>query len=370
MKRLFRSLGARCDELKGSTPVALCGVTLLLLAGGKGFASEPFDGSVRPDRLSSWRPSERSPAEQVAVGLPAIRARNSFASGADLERLLDRYGSEEKELEEELGQVEPARELLERRMVARGRAYYRKLRDGLLPSGAGFDSLVNHAAAVEKLRRSIERDLAAHASLDTRSRALGERLERIRAERAPLEVQRAAMENARVALAQVEERKAAFERAFDATSADYAAVYGADLGPSGPTAPASKDGRRPFETLRGKLAMPLAGRMEVRRVTHPSSGGPGLELVAATPGAAVRAVGAGRVAFVDQYDALGLTVIIDHGQRYFSVYGNLAEARVRAGDTIPAGGRIGRVREDRSAMLYFELRHGTAPVDARPWLGI
>ncbi len=71
-------------------------------------------------------------------------------------------------------------------------------------------------------------------------------------------------------------------------------------------------------------------------------GGPGVEL-AAPSGTVVRSVAAGRVAFADRQDEYGLTVILDHGDRYFSLYGDLGSVDVHVGDTVAAGARIGTV---------------------------
>src|SRR5207244_37728 len=110
---------------------------------------------------------------------------------------------------------------------------------------------------------------------------------------------------ARMALQESDERRAAFARAFETSARpDAMAIYGADTGPM------EVDAKAGFRALKGRLPFPIAGRAEVKKVSRP--GGPGVELSAA-PGAAVRAVAAGRVAFADRYDEYGLTVILDHG---------------------------------------------------------
>jgi septal ring factor EnvC (AmiA/AmiB activator) len=83
-------------------------------------------------------------------------------------------------------------------------------------------------------------------------------------------------------------------------------------------------------------------------------------------------VAAGRVAFADRYDDYGLTVILDHGDHYYSLYANLRSTEVRAGDGLPSGGRIGMVGGDgtHGTALYFELRHKASTLDPSPWLGI
>src|SRR5581483_2366807 len=113
------------------------------------------------------------------------------------------------------------------------------------------------------------------------------------------------------------------------------------------------------------------GRAEVRRVRRASAGGPGLELVAPL-GTPVRSVAAGRVAFADRYDEYGMTVILDHGDHYYSVYGSLDGVDVKLGDQVASGGRVGTVGsvEPKGPLLYMEIRHKGETIDPSPWLGL
>jgi septal ring factor EnvC (AmiA/AmiB activator) len=87
---------------------------------------------------------------------------------------------------------------------------------------------------------------------------------------------------------------------------------------------------------------------------------------------AVRAVYPGRVVFVGQYLHYGKTVLLGHGDNYFSLYGRLSRSEVKLGDSVPDRGRLGWVTRHRGQRpsLYFELRKGTAPIDASSWLGL
>lgn len=306
--------------------------------------------------------------DPAAAGQPAApqRARASRAlEENDLDRLLAKLDGEEKALRTELDAIGPTLEITHRRLLARGRAYYRYVRAGLLPVGGGFDALVDHAARVERTRLALERDVAQEAELNRRSTELAARITRLGVERAPLEVQREAMNRARSALAQEDERRAAFSRAFETSvKPDYLAIYGADLGPADP------DRRAGFRSLEGRLPFPIAGRAEVRKVVRRGAGGPGLELAAAL-GAPVRGVAAGRVAFADTYADYGVTVILDHGERYYSVYANLGAADVRAGDQVAAGARVGTVGAGPEGVkLYFELRRGADVIEPGAWFGL
>ncbi len=292
-------------------------------------------------------------------------AAPASAIGGDFERLLARLDAEEKTLrtEQAAGTAELA--LVKQRIVLRGRAYYKLVRAGLLPAGGGFDALVDHAARVERTRLALERDLAVDKRLTDRAAEIEARLTRLRAEREPLEVQREAMLRARAALTQADERRAAFARAFETSERPgHVAIYGADLGP------ADVDARAGFRALKGRLLLPVTGRAEVRRAARP--GGVQAVELSAPLGTPVRSVAAGRVAFADRYDDYGLTVLLDHGDHYYTLYSSLAAADVRVGETVPAGGRIGTVGSAAggSPALVFEVRKNAETLDAATWLGL
>jgi septal ring factor EnvC (AmiA/AmiB activator) len=303
--------------------------------------------------------------------LPAAHAQQGLvnagaaagSSSAEIERMLAKVEADERALAAELEESRPRLEMTRRRVIVRGRAYYRLVRAGLLPAGGGFDALVDHAAHVERTRRALDRDVATVATLEKRLGELENKLARLRAEKGPLEVQREALRRARAALAEAEERRAAFARAFESSVRPSAvAVYGTDYGPT-------PDASAGFRSLRGRLPFPIAGRAEVNRVNRGS--GPGVEMLAPS-GTAVRSVAAGRVSFADRYDDYGLTVILDHGDHYYSVYASLAGADVHVGDTITAGARVGTVGsvDGTPPKLYFELRHNATTIDPAPWLGL
>jgi septal ring factor EnvC (AmiA/AmiB activator) len=297
----------------------------------------------------------------AAQGVPA--GASASAQQTEVDRLLARADAEERALTAELDEARPRLDLTRRRILARGRAYYRLVRAGLLPAGGGFDALVDHAARVERTRRALERDVAAEGTLAKRIGELETKLARIREGRAPLAVQREALQRARLALQETDERRAAFARAFETSvRPDAVAIYGADMGPL-------PDAHLGFRSLKGRLPFPIAGRAEVNRVNR--GAGPAVELVAPS-GTVVRSVAPGRVAFADRQDGYGLIVIVDHGDHYFSLYGSLAGADVHAGDAMPSGARIGTVGsiEGGPPRLYFELRHNASTLDPGPWLGL
>lgn len=91
----------------------------------------------------------------------------------------------------------------------------------------------------------------------------------------------------------------------------------------------------------------------------------------ARQGEAVRAVAHGAVRFAGWFRGYGKMVILDHGDRYFSVSGHLDEIRVAVGDDVAAGDVIGSAGDTGSltgALLYFELRRGADALDPGEWL--
>lgn len=291
---------------------------------------------------------------------PPLRVGSAVSN---FERMILRIEDEQRALEKELFSIDPNLETVRKRMLARGRAYYRQVHAGLLPVGEGFDALVDHAAKVERMRRALERDIALEADLMKRKTSIRTRLERLAAERAPLDVQREAMIRAKRALDAEEERRSAFARAFEtSTRPDYVAIYGADSGPR------DSDPKLDFVKQKGRLHFPVAGRAEARKSNR--HGVNGLEFVTQLS-AAVRSVAAGHIVFADRYDAYGLTVIVDHGDRYYSVYANLGGTDGRVGDLVAPGARIGTSgTSGKDDAVYFEIRRGSNPEDPGPWLGM
>jgi septal ring factor EnvC (AmiA/AmiB activator) len=126
-----------------------------------------------------------------------------------------------------------------------------------------------------------------------------------------------------------------------------------------------------FARLRGKLTWPVGGRL-IASFGDSRAGAirwDGL-LIAADRGRAVKAVHDGRVIYADWHPGMGLLIILDHGNGYWSLYGHNEElfkqtgSSVSAGDTISSAGDSGGRSE---SALYFQIRRSGKPVDPRPW---
>jgi len=305
--------------------------------------------AVTLDAPASTPPAAEVPARELPSG--------------DVERTLAGLERDEAAAKQELADLSRESELLKARTLARGRAYARLARAGLLPVGGGFHAFVEHVARLERLHRALSRDLTQERQVAERRAALAKRLSGIAARRGPLLAQQRTLADAETALLAARDRDQAFERAFTGAALDdHTAVYGA---PSSGLSAASSG----FAALKGSLPFPLAGRSEIRSARRNGSG-PGLTM-RAPGGAVVRAVFPGRVAFADSYADYGRTVILDHGGGYYTVSANLAEIEVKVGDDVKGGARIATLSGGSAgSTLYFEVRIGQETADPAEWFGI
>ncbi len=113
----------------------------------------------------------------------------------------------------------------------------------------------------------------------------------------------------------------------------------------------------------GRLDWPVEGAIVYRfgRDTLPSGGiirwnGIG---IAANSGTPVKAVESGKVRLVGQFGTYGLTVVLEHGNGYYSVYSHLQSAEVQLSANVSRGQTIGSVggeNSDYGPHLHFEIR--------------
>lgn len=283
-------------------------------------------------------------------------ARNPLDMGS-VERRVEELRKREHSLERVLARDVSQLEQAQQRIVARGRAYYRMSR--ARPAGDLFE----HAVKLERLRRGLLGDQKLVRELSREKRGADQRIALLREHRRPLEVEVEAAGRARQALLSQQERERAFAQAFMSSGAsrNHTAVYAAG---------ANLELADTFAALRGQLPFPLPGRAEIEEVTKPFAAGPGLVL-RAPPGTLVRAVFSGRVAYASEFAEYGRTVIVDHGDGYFTVTAQLGSIDVRVGEDLPAGVRLGTVGGQAGlGELYFEIRRGEQTIAPREWFGI
>jgi septal ring factor EnvC (AmiA/AmiB activator) len=135
--------------------------------------------------------------------------------------------------------------------------------------------------------------------------------------------------------------------------------------------PAAPEGA--FASLRGKLAVPITGKVEARFGAKRPDGGPAWKgmFIKAAEGTEVRATGAGRVVNAQWMRGYGNMIIIDHGGAYLSIYGYNQTLLKRVGDMVKAGepiataGNTGGVEESG---LFFMLLYQGKPFDPASWV--
>lgn len=130
-----------------------------------------------------------------------------------------------------------------------------------------------------------------------------------------------------------------------------------------------------FDALRGRLDWPVKGEIVAPfgKFKHPEFAAEvvrkGIDIDAPL-GEGIKAIERGKVVYAERFSGYGRMVIIDHGERYYTIYGHLSEILKKTGDEIRRGEILGRVGDSDSAAgsrLYFELRKDGHSLDPIPW---
>jgi murein hydrolase activator len=82
----------------------------------------------------------------------------------------------------------------------------------------------------------------------------------------------------------------------------------------------------------------------------------------------VRTVGDGVVRFVGNFPGFNKVVIVDHGQRFYSLYGDLGKVIVTLGSVVEVGEELAQTNDKKE--LYFEVRQNGIPRDPEPFFAI
>jgi murein hydrolase activator len=130
-----------------------------------------------------------------------------------------------------------------------------------------------------------------------------------------------------------------------------------------------------LEALRGRLDWPVRGPViaPFGKFKHPEFSAEvvrkGIDLEAPI-GEEIKAVEKGRVVYADRFSGYGKMVIVDHGDRYYTIYGHLSEILKKMGDAVGRGEALGRAGDSDSlagSKLYFEIRKDGHSLDPVPW---
>ena len=143
----------------------------------------------------------------------------------------------------------------------------------------------------------------------------------------------------------------------------------------GSSALAQQTQRHSFVARKGAMSWPVAGKLQ-NTFGHKRARGrlppwKGVR-IKARAGDNVRAIHGGRVVYAGWLGAMGLLMIIDHGDNFLSLYANGQSLlrdkgdEVSAGDPIAIVGKSGNFAEGE---LYFELRHKEKAVAPGDWIG-
>jgi septal ring factor EnvC (AmiA/AmiB activator) len=290
----------------------------------------------------------------LAAQLPDLEARLEHTRAAMSARLVALYKTGELGPAQLVFASQSLRELLDRvdvlgKLLAHDRLLYARFH----AEQQALDSARADAASAAQRRDEARAQLEErHAQAEQERDAKQTLLAAVRSDRAR---ERAALDELEAAAQALEEKIAAF---------------GSEELPA-PAAPAV-----PFATLRGRLVAPVDADVvrrfgrEVDAEFHTQVFHKGVDFGAAL-GAPVRAVAAGTVRFAGWFRGYGRMVILDHGDRFYTVSGHLDTLRVEAGGVVAAGEAIGAVGDTGSLSgprLYFEIREGSQAVDPLAWL--
>ncbi len=129
--------------------------------------------------------------------------------------------------------------------------------------------------------------------------------------------------------------------------------------------------------LKGKLFWPLKGKIvrkfgiQIHPVFKTKIKSNGIEIEPYNRKEKVRASASGKISYISRFMGYGRVVIINHGGRYYTIYGHLLDVFVKKGDIVKEGQEIGSLGEGnfwKGRTLYFEVRHGEEPLNPLRWL--
>lgn len=128
-----------------------------------------------------------------------------------------------------------------------------------------------------------------------------------------------------------------------------------------------------LSALKGRLPWPVNGAVRVGFGTnrHGDLGtlieSNGLE-IDASAGTEVKAVASGKVLFAKRLRGYGKLLIIDHGNKDYSLYAQVDQIAKEVGDQVAAGELLAYSGFEGRDYVYFEIRHGGQPLDPEDWL--
>ncbi|MCF2603970.1 peptidoglycan DD-metalloendopeptidase family protein [Parabacteroides distasonis] len=213
----------------------------------------------------------------------------------------------------------------------------------------------------EALNRQIEKQIAEEiARAEAEARAAREKAERAAREQA-------AKKNASASPSTAKAKEPIREERVAATKGGYAMTK------------AERQLSDNFGNNRGKLPYPVTGRYTVvatfgeqqhSELKYVRTSNSGID-IQTTPGADARAVFNGVVTRVFVVPGYNNSVIVRHGN-YLTVYSNLSQVYVKAGDTVSTRQALGKIYSDpeegQATILHFQLWKEKTKLNPLPWL--
>ncbi|HEV7254092.1 MAG TPA: peptidoglycan DD-metalloendopeptidase family protein [Mesorhizobium sp.] len=130
----------------------------------------------------------------------------------------------------------------------------------------------------------------------------------------------------------------------------------------------------PFAALKGKLTLPVGGKVRKKFGDGDGHGGVMLgNMVATQSGAIVTSPADGSVLYAGPFRSFGQLLILDAGEGYHVVLAGLHRISVMPGQPVLAGeplgmmGDGGGLAKPKGPELYVEFRENGRPVDPAPW---
>jgi murein hydrolase activator len=334
-------------------------------------------------RLETVRQQAQSAARQLEeVDLElGIRTQELELAAREEARINAEQQATQREIDLLVPRIAAQKEELRRRLVALyrlgGLSYLRVLLT-LESDRNPIEAVSMLSYLVSRDARAVQRFQASQQQLAARQGELTGRLTKLQQLRAMVEERRRAVEiahrrqqavvarlrteesGAERQLATLEEKARRLQRLVDSLSQQKRGVTSA----------------LDIRTVQGALEWPVAGKVFERfgRQRNPKFAtftiNNGLK-IEALPGTPVRAVFTGTVLFSQWFKGYGNLIILDHGNRVFSLYGNVKASTVTVGERIATGqpiAGVGESEETSSGHLYFEIRHDNRPEDPQKWL--
>jgi septal ring factor EnvC (AmiA/AmiB activator) len=335
---------------------------------------------ARLDEVRRQAQSAARQLEEVELEL-GIRTHELELASAAEQRLASEQQDTEAQIAALVPRIEQQKAALRKRLVALyrlGGLSYVRMFLALDESQNPIDAMTMLSYLVTRDSRLVTQFQDARAQLAVRRQQLAERQERLRQTRVVVEERRRAVMAARAQqqrvvarlrteesgtaaqLAALEEKARRLQRLVDVLSQQKRGEMAA----------------LDIRSVQGALEWPVEGKVIERfgRQRNPKFAtftvNNGLT-IEADPGTQVRAVFQGTVLFSQWFKGYGNLIILDHGNRVFTLYGNLKAPAVAVGDKIVTGqpiAGVGESEETASGHLYFEVRQDNKPEDPQKWL--